>query len=148
MYDPEILNNHARLARVVVEDNGCWGLTRHRRHTYASLTWDGVSDKAHRVSFKLYKGEIPTDKVVGHECNNKWCVNPAHLEAVTQLENLAHDPNWNGHKTECKRGHPFTPENTYWQPNQNKRACKTCRQAHQRRYNAEQKMRFKRAIPR
>lgn len=36
----------------------------------------------------------------------------------------------NGDKTECKRGHAFTDENTYWFPDGSGRGCRTCRRMH------------------
>lgn len=48
---------------------------------------------AHRVSYWIFKGPITCECefdetiVVDHLCNNKSCVNPAHLEAVTQSVN-------------------------------------------------------------
>lgn len=35
--------------------------------------------QAHRLSWILYKGCIPSKILVGQECKNKLCVNPAHL---------------------------------------------------------------------
>ncbi len=62
----------------------------------------GRGDKAHRVSFRLFKGEIPEGKIVLHSCDIRCCVNPAHLRAGTYLEN----------NLDCvNRGRHFVPDN-------------------------------------
>jgi HNH endonuclease len=43
---------------------------------------------AHRYSYLQLVGAIPSGLVLDHLCRNKRCVNPAHLEPVTQAENL------------------------------------------------------------
>lgn len=44
---------------------------------------------AHRRSCELFWGPIPEGFVVMHHCDNPCCVEPLHLKATTQRENLA-----------------------------------------------------------
>ncbi|WDZ87225.1 HNH endonuclease signature motif containing protein [Micromonospora cathayae] len=117
------------------------------------LTTDGYArfgkqnDPAHRVAYELMVRPVPDGLVVDHLCHNadqscpggtgcvhRRCVNPAHLEAVTQRDNLLRSPhtapNRNAAKTHCPRGHEYSPENTYSRRTAKGRArreCKTCR---------------------
>jgi hypothetical protein len=43
---------------------------------------------AHRVAYELSVGPIAPGLVVDHTCRNPSCVNPKHLDAVTQQENV------------------------------------------------------------
>lgn len=49
---------------------------------------DGKSRFAHRVSYELHKGPIPASRYICHRCNNTLCVNPDHLYAGTQKDNV------------------------------------------------------------
>lgn len=92
-----------------------------------------ITLRAHRFSFELVKGNIPKGLVLDHLCRVSRCVNPSHLEAVTQRVNNERNPDSvttkNRLKTQCVHGHRFTPENTY-QNGLKGRHCKRCIQLH------------------
>jgi hypothetical protein len=90
---------------------------------------------AHRVAYELLVGPVPAGLQLDHLCRVRRCVNPAHLEPVTNRENQlrgAGFPARNAAKTHCAHGHEYTPENTYLHPSTGHRRCRAC--ARERRF--------------
>ena len=118
-----------RILRAInVDDNGCWRWQKSLRHGYAQIWAHGRVDIGHRVSYSEFVGPIPAGLTIDHKCRVTDCVNPEHLEPVTHQENVRRGmavAGINARKTECHRGHAFTPANTQIRKN-GSRLCLTC----------------------
>ena len=132
-----------RLWAKVEKTETCWIWTGTvSKYGYGIITYGGRFLRAHRVAYELEIGAVPTEMHVHHECGTKLCVNPAHLSVLSPSEHSsihASGRSAKGRKltpaTHCKRGHEFTPENTYVRPS-GKRICKACRLVRNRRFDA------------
>jgi hypothetical protein len=120
-------------------NSGCWlWVGACDNAGYGILRVNGHTRHAHRMSCEVVRGPISGELVVDHLCRNPACVNPDHLEPVTQRENHLRNPlRFNKSKGEfCMRGHRYTEENTMWQ--KTGRLCRTCHRErckrNQRRY--------------
>ena len=68
--------------------------------------------RAQRVVHTEYIGPIPEGYEVDHLCHVVQCLNPAHLEAVTPLENLRRRRIRRSTDTHCANGHGVEHRNT------------------------------------
>lgn len=125
------------LSRVAITESGCWewqgALTG---AGYGAQQFRGRQELVHRISYLLHVG--PIDGVIldhvchsrdasctaGSACPHRRCVNPAHLEPVSQQENVARGKT---HVTQCPSGHPYDEANTYRWAGNGGRACRKCR---------------------
>lgn len=120
----------------------CWTWTgSHNESGYGTLRLpSGRFMGAHRFAFEDLITEIPAELVLDHNCQNPSCVNPWHLEPVTQQENILRSgcpAALNAIKTRCSRGHLLAEDNVYRAPaSPNKRQCRTCHRERQREYKA------------
>lgn len=102
---------------------------------YGRFSARGESVRAHRYTYELFVGKIPNGLVIDHLCRNRSCVNPLHLEPVTNRENLLRGdtiPARHAKVTHCPKGHEYTQENTYL--NGGSRICRQCMRIQGRKY--------------
>ena len=120
-----MLANELR-SRINREPSGCWRWTG----TITAGGYGKLGGKlAHRLVFESLVGPILAGFQIDHLCRRRDCVNPEHLEVVTQRENILRGiaPSAiNARKTHCNKGHPFTPENTYYDAARRTRRCRIC----------------------
>lgn len=71
-------------------DEDCWPWRAGCFHSgYGAFFWPGHRPGgAHRFSYELHVGPIPKGMVIMHKCDNRPCVNPAHLRLGTQKDNI------------------------------------------------------------
>lgn len=131
--------------RVTLDPDGCWTWDKPYSDGYGRATVARRQPLAHRVAYELLIGPIPEGMQLDHLCHtrdescdggpcvHRSCVNPIHLEPVTQAENKArgragrHASNG----ATCLRGH------SDWQVAESgRRTCRTCRDERVARWSA------------
>lgn len=72
---------------------------------YGQFSLNGRAAYAHRVSYEMAKGLIPKGMQIMHSCDNRGCVNPAHLSLGTFDQNMADMTNKRRQAHGEKNGH-------------------------------------------
>ena len=136
---PEVLTEkeHRRFWSKVEKTNDCWNWTASRNtNGYGQFGLRGEVLLAHRLAYTTERGEVEPGLVMDHLCRNRVCVNPQHLEPVTQMVNVQRGElplvagRHNAIKTQCPRKHPLVSNNLV--PAQvalGKRNCLACARA-------------------
>lgn len=105
----------------------CWMWTGwYDSRGYGRVRWEKRAQQAHRVVYEIIKGEkIPKELTSDHLCRNHWCVNPDHIEPVTNRENILRGFNraaMFARRERCPKGHEFTVRGA----TNPTRICRTC----------------------
>lgn len=122
---------------------GCWLWTAAKNGKgYGQVKFRGTQTGAHRLAYLHWIGPIPKGLQLDHLCRNPSCVNPNHLEAVTQKTNMLRGESpsaLNAQKTHCKRGHALDGPNLRL-GSKGRRMCRTCIGASRRATYAQIKL--------
>lgn len=114
---------------------------RIQNNGYGMYWWSGRLGLAHRFAYERATGSLPEGKVLDHLCRRPACVNPLHLEAVTQQVNARRGLAGQRLRdmTHCWAGHPFDDINTYIDP-RGHRTCKKCHNARNLAYRNRRRL--------
>ena len=124
----------------VGDESACWpwkGFYNHKG--YGRFQVNGHTISAHRAVYESLIGPVPEGLTLDHLCRNRACVNPQHLEPVTNKVNVLRGTGLcatNAKKMNCPRGHPYSGNNliikTYHGNSKTKRVgvermCRECK---------------------
>lgn len=113
-----------RFAQKVLITDSCWLWEASR---FANGYGYYMNEKAHRVAYRLFRGDIPDGKEPDHLCRVRHCVNPNHLEWVTHHVNVLRS---------VRNGKPISP----CPHGEVKRRCKPCKALYMRNWNGRKKV--------
>lgn len=119
--------------------SGCIEWNGYRNHAgYGRARVGGQREKlyVHRIAYTLAIGPIGHGMVIDHLCRNRACVNPAHLEMVTQRVNVERGEVFTGlERGICAQGHAIEGRNALGPSESGRSArCRECNRNYMRDY--------------
>ena len=117
-------------------NESCWIPTQKPKPDgYVQICYyKGKKPYLHRVIYETLVGPIREGLFLDHLCKERSCCNPAHLEQVTNQENIRRGDTGKHQSelTHCPANHEYNESNTY--KYRNMRFCRKCRTLTQQRY--------------
>jgi len=108
------------------EEDPCWiWIACQVSQGYGRYHYQGETQSAHCVAYAALVGPIPEGMELDHLCRVRNCVNPNHLEPVTNRENVRRGSIGGATAIHCKHGHRWTEETTRIDSSGTKR-CRVC----------------------
>lgn len=112
-----------------VPESGCWiwlGATKGEEE-YGRIYIGKQRFTLHKLMYELLVGPVPDGLVLDHLCRVRCCINPYHLEPVTDAVNI-----YRGKapgiirmgSAHCVKGHPWDGKNT--RVHGERRFCRSC----------------------
>lgn len=118
---------------VDIEPGGCWIWKAGKsRRGYGKFWHNDYTWLVYKWAFENLVGPVPKGLTLDHLCRNRLCVNPAHLEPVSAVENVMRGTGItavNAKKTHCSKGHPFSGYNVAFNKDGSRR-CRECARLH------------------
>jgi hypothetical protein len=97
----ERINSYTKVQRNYIDE--CWESNGREKSIYGEVTYNHKHYGQHVLMYILHYGDIcGVSSVVHHKCENKRCVNPQHLELVTNGDNIRLYHNTRNNKEYCQ----------------------------------------------
>lgn len=107
-------------------------------HLHVLLCTPGTQDSrhVHTLVLEAFVGPRPPGMFACHTNDVPWDNRLENLRwdtpSANRLDSVRNGTNPNANKTECPKGHPYSPDNTYRHPTSGSRICRICRRDNNR----------------